>query len=74
MEALFHEEQERVDALLGKGPHSRAVGAFEGAMYAARGYYRPQANCMMFTRTTEFCAVCSRALGRLIDLYARPAE
>jgi hypothetical protein len=74
MEALFREEQERVDALLGEGPWAEAVGAFEGAMYSARGYYRPQANCMMFTRTTAFCAVCSRALESLIDLYSRPAQ
>jgi hypothetical protein len=72
MEALFREEQERVDALLGTGPHARAVGAFEGAMYQAKGYYRPQANCMMFTRTTFFCAVCSRGLEKVIDLYSRP--
>ena len=72
MEALFHEEQKRVDALLARGPHAESVGAFEGAMYAAKGYYRPQANCMMFTRTTEFCVVCRRALERVIDLYSRP--
>jgi hypothetical protein len=73
MEALFHEEQERVDALLARGDHADAVGAFEGAMYEARGYYRPQANCMMFTRTTAFCTVCRHALERVIDLYSRPA-
>jgi hypothetical protein len=73
MEALFHEEQGRVDALLAEGPHAGSVGAFEGAMYAAKGYYRPQANCMMFTRTIEFCAVCRRALEKVIDLYSRPA-
>ena len=72
MEALFHEEQRRVDALLAEGAHAGAVGAFEGAMYAAQGYYRPQANCMMFTRTTEFCAVCRRALEKVIDLYSAP--
>ena len=27
------------------------VGAFEGADYEAKGYYRPQINCIMFTRT-----------------------
>ncbi len=32
------------------GPHATAVGAFEGAMYEAKGYYRAQANCIMFTR------------------------
>ena len=32
-------------------------------MYEARGYYRPQADCVMFTRNeVPFCAVCRRAL------------
>jgi len=69
MEALFREEQARVDALLAAGPHAAAVGAFEGAMYEAKGYYRAQANCLMFTRHTEFCRVCRRGLERLIRLY-----
>ena len=73
MEALFREEQERVDALLGAVPHASAVGAFEGAMYEAQGYYRAQANCIMFTRHGEFCRVCRRAIERVIDLYTRPA-
>jgi len=73
MEALFQEEQKRMDALLARGDYAEAVGAFEGAMYEARGYYRPQANCMMFTRTSRFCAVCRHALERVIDLYTRPA-
>ncbi len=47
------------------------VGAFEGAMYEARGYYRPQADCIMFTRDrVPFCAVCQQALSEVIDLYA----
>ena len=37
MEALFREEQQKVDALLAQGPHAAAVGAFEGAMYEAKG-------------------------------------
>jgi hypothetical protein len=72
MEALFREEQERVDALLGEGPHADAIGAFEGSMYESRGYFRPQANCMMFTRSADFCAVCRRAIEKVIDLYSRP--
>jgi hypothetical protein len=71
MEALFREEQARVESLLGEGPFATTVGAFEGAMYEAEGYYRPQANCMMFTRHLEFCAVCRRAIGRVIDAYTR---
>ena len=50
----------------------RALGAFEGAAYEATGYYRAQANCMMFTRHTAFCAACRRAIERVIDLYAAP--
>jgi hypothetical protein len=74
MEALFREEQQKVNALLAQGPHAASVGAFEGAMYEAKGFFRPQANCIMFTRHTEFCRVCGRALERVIDLYARPAR
>jgi hypothetical protein len=71
MEALFREEQRRVDALLDEGEYADVVGAFEGAMYEAEGYYRPEANCMMFTRTTSFCRVCRRTLEQVIDLYSR---
>ena len=49
-----------------------AVGAFEGAIYEAKGYYRPQIDCIMFTRDeVPFCRVCQRAIGRVIDLYSR---
>jgi len=71
MDALFREERERAGRLLAAGPHAHAVGAFEGALYEAKGYYRPQADCIMFTRSDAFCAVCRRALERIIDLYAR---
>lgn len=74
MEALFREEQTKVDALLEAGPHASAVGAFEGAMYEAKGYYRSEANCIMFTRHDEFCQVCRRAIERVIDLHTRPAH
>jgi len=70
MEALFREEQRDSNKLLGTSPNAAKVGAFEGAMYQARGYYRPQADCIMFTRTDAgFCAVCRRAIERTIDLY-----
>jgi len=71
MEALFREEQASVDALLASGPHAAAVGAFEGAMYQAKGYYRAQANCIMFTRYGAFCPVCRRGIERVIDLVSR---
>jgi len=74
MEALFREERQKETALLGSGPYGHAVGAFEGAMYEARGYYRPQPDCIMFTRDeVGFCAVCRRAIERIIHLYSRPS-
>ena len=41
-------------------------------IYEARGYYRPQQDCIMFTRDEGgFCAVCRRAIERVIDMYAK---
>ncbi len=72
MDALFLEEEKRDTALLNEGPHAHVVGAFEGANYEARGYYRPQADCIMFTRdNVPFCAVCRRAIEQILDLYSR---
>lgn len=75
MDALFKEERETLTTLLGTGANAGKVGAFEGANYEAKGYYRPQADCIMFTRDeVGFCAVCRRAISRVIDLYAAPAK
>ncbi|HJZ79242.1 MAG TPA: IgA Peptidase M64 [Pyrinomonadaceae bacterium] len=71
MEALFREDRRRVDAMMAKEKYVGKVGAFEGAMYEAKGYYRPQADCIMFSRTNYFCAVCRRAIARVVALYAR---
>lgn len=48
-----------------------ASGAFEGANYQARGFYRSEMNCIMFTRTEDFCRVCADAIERVIDEYTR---
>ena len=72
MEQLFIEERDRVTKLLASGPNAGKVGAFEGAQYEAHGYYRPQQDCIMFTRDeVGFCAVCRRAIERIIGLYAK---
>jgi len=72
MDALFREEEQHDTKLLNEGPHAGKVGAFEGANYEARGYFRPQADCIMFTRdNVPFCAVCRRAIAQIIDLYTR---
>jgi IgA Peptidase M64/Peptidase M64 N-terminus len=72
MDALFREEMARDTGLLNRPPHGGVVGAFEGANYEARGNFRPQADCIMFTRDqVPFCAVCRRAIETILDLYAR---
>jgi hypothetical protein len=75
MDALFRAQQAEETRLLGGDRYAGKVGAFEGANYEATGYYRPQVDCVMFTRDpVPFCAVCRRALDRVIDLYAAPAR
>jgi hypothetical protein len=71
MEALFREELEHEQGMFAREKYARRVGAFEGANYEAKGFYRPEVDCIMFTRTDRFCAVCRRAIERVIDLYAR---
>ena len=75
MDALFREEQAYTTRLLGKGRHAGRVGVFQGANYDARAYYRPQLDCVMFTRDeVPFCRVCQRELERVIDQYAGPSD
>jgi hypothetical protein len=71
MEALFREELKHEQAMFAKEKYAGKVGAFEGAIYEARGYYRPEVDCIMFSRTNHFCAVCRRAIERIIRMYAR---
>jgi hypothetical protein len=70
MDALFREEMAHDTQQLGTGSHAGIVGAFEGANYEAAGYFRPQADCIMFTRdNVPFCLVCQRAIAAILDLY-----
>lgn len=70
MDALFEEEKKHETESLSSDTYSGKVGAFEGANYAAHGYYRPQEDCIMFTRNdVGFCAVCKRSLEKVIQLY-----
>jgi hypothetical protein len=71
MDALFLEEKEHETRMFAGEKYAGKVGAFEGAYYEAKGYYRPQVDCIMFTRDDAgFCAVCRRAIERIIDLYS----
>lgn len=72
MDALFREQQNFEEKFLQAMKYGQAVGAFEGAGYEGKGLYRPQADCIMFTRNpVGFCKVCRRGITRIIDLYSR---
>ena len=70
MEALFREELEHEQKMFKAEKHYGQVGAFEGAIYEARGYYRPEIDCIMFSRSDKFCKVCREAIERIIKLYS----
>ena len=71
MEALFREELAHEKKMFEAEKHFGQVGAFEGAMYEARGYYRPEVDCIMFSRTDHFCHVCREAIVRIIKMYSK---
>jgi IgA Peptidase M64/Peptidase M64 N-terminus len=75
MDALFTTEKAEATRRLSSDKYAHAVGAFEGANYEAKGYYRSQIDCIMFTRDdVPFCAACRSAIDRIIDLYAPPSR
>jgi hypothetical protein len=72
MDKLFTEERTWETQFLGSQKYAGKVGAFEGAAYEPRGLYRPEIDCIMFTRDeVGFCRVCRKAIERIIDAYAR---
>jgi hypothetical protein len=72
MDALFRAQMAWEQKFLSGMKYAKAVGAFEGASYEPKGLYRPEADCIMFTRNpVGFCRVCRRALSTIIDLYSK---
>ena len=69
MNKLFRDIQVITETLFESSGQKGVVGAFEGGGYMAEGLYRSEQNCIMFTRTTDFCAVCSEAIEKVIDEY-----
>jgi len=74
MNKLFRDNQDFVENLFSTAEHRKQVGAFEGGNYQAKGIYRSSLNCIMFTRTKDFCAVCSAAIEEVIDEYTKAAD
>jgi hypothetical protein len=72
MSALFREERAFDSTLFASAPHAKSVGAFQGANYDAKAFYRPAIDCVMFTRdNVPFCPVCSRTIEHVIDSHLR---
>ncbi len=74
MNELFRDNQRIVEGMFSAAEQNHRIGAFEGAIYQAQGYYRSELNCIMFTRTTDFCRVCAAAIEQVIDEYTGIAE
>ncbi|HEY0490923.1 MAG TPA: M64 family metallopeptidase [Telluria sp.] len=72
MSALFREDLRFNEQLFSKSPNRHVVGAFEGANYEAKGFYRSEMQCLMFDRSERFCNACSDGVSEIIDLYSRP--
>jgi hypothetical protein len=72
VERFMQAESRRQRALLGTGP--RSAGFYEGANGFARGVYRSEADCIMFSLQTErFCVACRSAIDRTIDYHSAAA-
>ena len=70
MEALFREMRQKTAPMLRSEKHFGKVGAFQGASYEAKGLYRPEVDCIMFSRNPKsFCDVCAGAIERVIRMY-----
>ncbi len=72
MNALFRFTKEYSEKLFAANEYKGSIGAFEGANYEAKGYYRSEQNCLMFSRAEYFCSVCAAAIEKVIDEYTQP--
>lgn len=73
-EAKVRQLGEEMTALLEGNDYYGRVGAFEGAIYRATGAYRPEVDCLMFSRShSRFCRVCRRAIEDRIAQLTEPA-
>jgi hypothetical protein len=72
MENLFEDLKQSTIPRLKSQEYYGKVGAFEGGGYLAKGLYRPEVDCIMFSRNrSEFCKVCSEAIENIINWYVK---
>ncbi|PJB78037.1 MAG: peptidase M64 [Acidobacteria bacterium CG_4_9_14_3_um_filter_49_7] len=59
-----------VNQFFANNPERDKVGAFEGAGYIPEGLYRPQLDCIMFSKGEKpFCKVCAAAIAARLRFY-----
>jgi hypothetical protein len=71
MEDLFTRQMNKENEFFSAEKFKDAVGAFEGANYNAKGMYRSQLDCIMYTRHMIFCKVCQRSIVDVIEQYSK---
>lgn len=70
IDAFLETGSRQQQLLLAKNPNPRDVGCFEGAGGYARGLYRAEVNCIMYSMQTDyFCAACTAAIERMLDAH-----
>jgi hypothetical protein len=71
MEELFDRQLANENKLFAAEKYKEKVGAFEGANYNAKGMYRSQLDCIMYTRHNVFCRVCQHSIINVINQYSK---
>ncbi|NVO11150.1 MAG: peptidase M64 [Bacteroidales bacterium] len=71
MEDLFTRQMNKENEFFSAEKYKDKVGAFEGANYNAKGMYRSQLDCIMYTRHQVYCKVCQRSIINVIEQYSK---
>ena len=63
----------KIDSILSESKYYNVVGAYEGAGYSSMGMFRPEVDCIMFSKGEKpFCEVCKSAIEKVILHYSNP--
>jgi len=71
MEDLFVRQMNKENEFFSAEKYKDKVGAFEGANYNQTGLFRPQLDCIMYSRHNVFCKVCQRSIVDVIQQYSK---
>jgi hypothetical protein len=70
IQRVYSDLKTNTKKLLAEEPFAGKTGAFEGAHYRAKGLFRPEVDCLMFSQNrNQFCRVCVRAIECAIDSH-----